>query len=134
MDPNRWELIQAEIRNARERLRAARSLLDAGLTPDAISRAYYAAFHAAKAALALHGLHAESHVGLRTLFGLNLVDKQIVDRRLGKILVELSERRESADYDVWSGMDVEDARKSVQDALEFIEAVEALVGAAGAAR
>lgn len=134
MDPNRRELIDAELRNARERLRAARSLLDAGLTPDTISRAYYAAFHAAKAALTLHGLHAESHVGLRTLFGLNLVDKKVVDRRLGKILVELSERRESADHDVWSGMDIEDARKSVQDASEFIETIEALVGAAGEPR
>lgn len=128
MDPNRRELIEAELRNARERLRAARSLLDAGLTPDTISRAYYAAFHAAKAALALHGLHAESHVELRTLFGLNLVDQQIVDRRLGKILVELSERRESADYDVWSAMDTEDARKAVQDASEFLESIEKLVG------
>lgn len=134
MDPNRRELIEAELRNARERLRAARSLLDAGLTPDTISRAYYATFHAAKAALALHGLHAESHVGLRTLFGLNLVDQQIVDRRLGKILVELSERRESADHDVWSAMDTEDARKAVQDASEFLESIEKLVGTTRSSR
>lgn len=134
MEPGRWELIEAELRNARDRLKAARALIDAGLTPDAISRAYYAAFHAAKAALALHGLHAESHVGLPTLFGLHLVEKHIVDRRLGKILVELSERRESADYDVWTGMDIEDALKSAQDAVEFIEAIERMVETARTSR
>jgi uncharacterized protein (UPF0332 family) len=127
VDVNRRELIDAELRQASDRLRAARTLLADGLVPDAISRAYYATFHAAKAALAWKGLHAESHSGLKAIFGLHLVEKRIVEPRLGKILSALMEAREAADYDVWNPVDDGDARRCVDEASEFVDAIRRLV-------
>ena len=66
-------MVVAEWNRARESLRAAETLTRDGLYADAISRAYYAILHAAKAALHVHDIVAESHPAVRRMFGLHLV-------------------------------------------------------------
>jgi uncharacterized protein (UPF0332 family) len=66
-------MIVAEWNRARESLRAAQALTQDGLYADAISRAYYAILHAAKAGLHVHDVAAESHPAVRRMFGLHLV-------------------------------------------------------------
>ena len=48
----------------REKLESARILLRTGRFDDAISRAYYAAFYAARALLLLLGVEARTHEGV----------------------------------------------------------------------
>ena len=50
----RHQQVQAEWRRAQKALQAAELLQQHGLVEDAISRAYYAIMHAAKAALLVH--------------------------------------------------------------------------------
>lgn len=66
-------MVVAEWNRARESLRAAQTLTRDGLYADAISRAYYAILHAAKAGLHVHDVAAESHPAVRRMFGLHLV-------------------------------------------------------------
>jgi uncharacterized protein (UPF0332 family) len=66
-------MVLAEWNRSRESLRAAQTLTRDGLYADAISRAYYAILHAAKAALHVHDIVAESHPAVRRMFGLHLV-------------------------------------------------------------
>jgi uncharacterized protein (UPF0332 family) len=54
-------LVSAEWLRAYDALQAAKNLTGDGLYADAISRAYYAILHAAKAALHVHDVAAESH-------------------------------------------------------------------------
>ncbi len=54
------DLIVAEWHRADESLRAAGLLAEQGYHADAVSRAYYAALHGAKAALFVQGVTAES--------------------------------------------------------------------------
>jgi uncharacterized protein (UPF0332 family) len=58
-------MVLAEWNRARESLRAAETLTRDGLYADAISRAYYAILHAAKAGLHIHDVAAESHPAVR---------------------------------------------------------------------
>ena len=51
----------AELRRARKPLRSAETLCEGQLIEDAVSRAYYAIMHSAKAALLVHEAIAESH-------------------------------------------------------------------------
>jgi len=44
-----------------------------GLYDDAVSRAYYAVFHSARAALKIKGIETVSHKGLISQFALHLV-------------------------------------------------------------
>jgi uncharacterized protein (UPF0332 family) len=54
------ELILAEWRRAQQALRAAEVLISEECYSDAVSRTYYAVLHAAKAALYVHGVTAET--------------------------------------------------------------------------
>ena len=65
-------IVLAEWRRASEALRGAELLAAEGCCADAVSRAYYAVLHAAKAALLANGIEAGSHATVRRLFGLHL--------------------------------------------------------------
>jgi len=73
MEPNVREMILGQIAKADEKLSAAKSLLKEGFLDDAISRAYYAIFHAASAVLFSERINAESHSALKDMFGLHFV-------------------------------------------------------------
>ena len=60
-----------EAQRGDESLRAAEELLRLGLHNDAISRAYYAAYHWARAVLFTRGLESKTHRGVNQLLGLH---------------------------------------------------------------
>lgn len=68
MTPGQRERAESELATAAEALREASALLDLGLSRGAVSRLYYAVFHAARAALVSCGLHAKTHSGQLTRF------------------------------------------------------------------
>lgn len=74
-----------------------------------VSRAYYAAFHAAQAALLSEGQEANSHKGVVTLFGLFMIKTGKIDKHCGKLLANLKDDREKSDYEVLSFVDAETA-------------------------
>jgi len=106
---------------AKQKLRAAEKLLDAHEYDDAVSRAYYAVFHAAQAVLLTEDLKADTHRGLVNLFGLHFVKTGKVDRKYGKYLANLKDDRETSDYEVFSPIDEQTAKRSVGEAREFLE-------------
>jgi len=120
----RTELIKGYIAKGRDKLSAARDLSQRQHYDDAVSRAYYAAFHLPQAALLVEGQQAESHKGVVMLFGLLLVKTGKIDRRFGKILANLKDDRESGDYEAISFIDEETAKRAVEAAEEFCKAVE----------
>lgn len=105
MDNTQRELIRGYLSKARDKARVARELLAKGEWDDAVSRAYYAAFHAAQAALLTEGQRGETHKGLITLFGLLLVKTGKFDKKWGKFLASLKDDREAGDYDALSWID-----------------------------
>ena len=72
--------IQAEWRRSLKAQGAADLLLEAGFYEDAVSRAYYAVLHAAKAALLARNIITESHTSVRRLFGKELVQQGLLKR------------------------------------------------------
>ncbi|MCP9463073.1 MAG: HEPN domain-containing protein [Nitrospira sp.] len=124
MDKAQQELIRGYLAKAREKARVARDLYAKGEWDDAISRAYYAAYHAAQAALLTEGQRADIHKGVVTLFGLLLVKTGKLDKRWGKLLSNLKDDREAGDYDALSYLDEETARRAVREADEFVAAVD----------
>ncbi len=73
MDKATASLLRGSLEKSQEKLRVAEHLLQSGEYEDAVSRAYYSAFHAAQAALLTEGLTARTHQGLVNLFGPHLV-------------------------------------------------------------
>ncbi|WP_447975006.1 HEPN domain-containing protein [Nitrospira sp. Kam-Ns4a] len=123
MDRTHIELLRSYLAKAEEKVRAARDLYGKGYWDDAISRAYYAAFHAAQAALLTEGQRADTHRGLVTLFGLLLVKTGKLDRRWGKFLANLKDDREAGDYEAVSYLDEGTARRALDEAEGFVAAI-----------
>ncbi|OGW41352.1 MAG: hypothetical protein A2Y97_08310 [Nitrospirae bacterium RBG_13_39_12] len=113
-------LINGYLEKAEKKLEVAKRLLASGDYEDAISRAYYAVYHATQALLLTEGQHAETHKGVVTLFGLLFVKTGKFSKNFGKYLANLKDDRESGDYEVFTYIDEETAQAAMNEATEFI--------------
>lgn len=116
-------LVQRRIETARRRLEAAQLLLGKGYTNDALSKAYYAIFAAAKAALATKGLESKKHAGVIGLFNRHFVKTGLLDKNLSKILAAARDARELGDYSDFFDASAEETAAQIEAAARFIEAV-----------
>ena len=118
------DVSQKELIRAKKALSAAKALLEFQLYEDCVSRAYYAVLHAAKAALALEGINAQSHVAVRRRFGLNLVKTGKIEKDFAQILTKEKEDRDLSDYNIHIEIDRDTAEKRVIDAEKFVKRIE----------
>ena len=119
--------VVAEWRRAMESMGAARSCLRDGFYADSVSRAYYAILHAAKASLQLHGVTAESHTGVRRMFGLHIVRTGLVESDWAAALADSADERISSDYDAATQFDEADARDACERAEAFLNRIRSLL-------
>lgn len=97
-EPSREE-IEKQLRKADEALEDAEGALGAGLSETVVvNRLYYACFHAAQATLYDRGHDPESHRGVLSLFGSEIVVDGPAPREQGRFLNRLSDLRRQADY------------------------------------
>lgn len=126
---NRRANIAEEWTKSREALRAADALTAVGLHNDALTRAYYAAYHAACAVLLTEGIEARSHEGTISLFGERFAKRGKLPTELGRDLHELRALREKADYGRGFQATEDDTRRDIARAHRLCDAVAAwLVG------
>jgi uncharacterized protein (UPF0332 family) len=90
--------VRAEATRGGEALRAARELLRIGLLHDAVSRAYYAALHVARALLLTEGLDPKTHAGVSSMLSLHFIVPGRLAATHGKELARLEQFRAEADY------------------------------------
>ena len=124
MDESTSQLLDSQMKKARQKLDVASKLIESGDYDDAVSRAYYAAFHAAQAMLASQGVEADTHAGVRTLFHLHFIKSKRLDPKFGRYLKNLKDDREEGDYDIVSTVDSEIARNGLREAKEFVDEAE----------
>jgi uncharacterized protein len=116
-------MVLAEWLRAYASLQAAKNLTGDGLYADAISRAYYAILHAAKAALHVHDVTAESHPAVRRMFGLHLVKPGEIEPEWSAYLTAGLDDRLAADYDVETDFSRKEARSECVRAEEFLKRI-----------
>lgn len=93
------ELFQTRSVHAREFLDAAQSLLASENLKSAANRAYYAVFHAMRAALAFDGIDMKHHSGIISSFRRLYIKARIFNTNLSVIISELYELRTGSEYD-----------------------------------
>src|SRR4051794_12982804 len=119
-----------EIAKALRLLAAAELLAQHGFHEDAVSRAYYAVFHAGCALLASIGRTVRTHDGLRAAVGEHFIRPGALDARFARILARTAADRNDADYNSASMFRPEDAADAIRGAKDFLAAVEASLTAA----
>ena len=114
------DVVLGEWRRAARTLSAAELLVREGYTEDAVARAYYAILHAAKAALSVHDVIAESHASVRGMFGKHLIRTGAIERTWSKQLAASLDDRLAADYDAAMFFSDAEARRECGSARAFV--------------
>lgn len=127
-DENAHRNARDEAARGDESLRAACVLLDNGLYNDAISRAYYAAFHWASAVLMAKGLQAKTHRGTIQLLSLHFVKPGLLPQDAANHLAHLETSRELSDYTGKPDFTEEQVRQAIAEAERFLNACKPLLG------
>lgn len=128
--PNRLANATSEISSASDPLRVARAALAMGAVRDALSRAYYAAFHAARALVLLQGLEPKTHGGLSRLFNEHVIRTGQLEPRFNLVLSRLQSYRQSSDYAYDFAVGADDAALEIEAAAELVDRARKIVAAA----
>ncbi|MBS7636097.1 HEPN domain-containing protein [Candidatus Bathyarchaeota archaeon] len=113
--------IKEELESAQTRLKAARLLFEKGMIEDAVNRAYYVFFHAAKAMLNAIGYDAKTHSGLISEFGLRMIKTNLVDKKFGQYFRKAFEMRESSNYEIGIIFGEEEVKTLIENSEEFLK-------------
>ena len=115
--------VKDSLQRADKALEAARHLLADRLYEDAVSRAYYAMFHAARAILFTKGIITKTHSGAITNFGIEIAEKGIVDKEYGRIFNRAFNLRQKSDYETGTRFKKEDVMEMVENTKRFLQVV-----------
>ncbi len=118
------ELARYRIKDANEKILSAEILLKAKQYKDAVSRAYYAMFSAARALLATKGYDSAKHSGVISLFNQHFVKEGILSKDMGRLLAEAKDIRERGDYGDYIIVSEDEAQKHLKRAKDFIKEIE----------
>ncbi len=124
-DPKTW-LDLADLR-----MDAVRSLMQSSFYDDAVSRAYYGMFYAAKAGLLTVGLTVKKHSSTVALFTQHFVRPGKIEARFVSLLGRAQQARERSDYAPSIPMKKSEAEQILADAETFITKMKEIVKAAG---
>ena len=116
-----------EARRGNEALAAAKHLFQGEFWNDSISRAYYAAYHWARAVLLTRGLEPKTHRGVVQLIGLHFVASGKLTEESASWLAHLETYRELSDYSSSASFDRGQAKAEIARAERFIAACRPLI-------
>ena len=116
-----------ELARGQQSLDAAAALIAAGLHADAVSRAYYGAYHHLRALLYSRGLEPRSHAGALHLLNVEFIRPGLLPSANNRLLSGLQRSRELADYDPAVVFSAEDATAALDDARAFAAQVRGMI-------
>lgn len=114
-EANRRHNLKREWELSEEAWQEAELLLEAGRARGALTRFYYAAFHAACAALLTEGIETTTHASIRSKLSEHFIKPGRLPNDLARLLALLQQLREDADYEREIAIDLEQARAARAD-------------------
>ena len=120
----------AEWRRAQASLGATDSCRRDRYYADAVSRAYYAVLHAARAALEYHGFTTVTHSATKNTFGLHIVRAGRIEPQWGSVIGDMADARRDADYKAALTFDETDADAAYAQSAEFLNRIRELLAGA----
>jgi hypothetical protein len=127
-EDNRLKNIAIETARGEDSLESARILLAAGKYADSVSRAYYGAFHYARALLLSSGEEAQTHGGLTRLLHRDFVREGKLDADIARLFSRLQNFRQDADYSAEVVFTPRAAAEELDAAESFIQAARDILG------
>jgi uncharacterized protein (UPF0332 family) len=123
-------MVRAMMAKAMQKLARAQQDLADGFPEEAVSRSYYAAFHAVTAVLATRGLSYSSHAQTIGAFSREFVKTGLMPAGSSRQLRRLFEDRQTADYDCLRTIDTQTATEAVAAAKALLDECQKHMGSA----
>jgi uncharacterized protein (UPF0332 family) len=108
---------------AAEEIRAAEKLLATGFPRIALTRAYFAVFHAVRARVYAEGLEPRTHSGTLHLFNVHFVKTGTYEAATSRLVARLQKFREEADYSRSFVIDDSGAREEIEAARGLVDRI-----------
>jgi uncharacterized protein (UPF0332 family) len=126
-DQERKELVQYRINRAKDTLSEVNIHVENELWNTAVNRLYYACYYAVSALLLQHKIQAQTHAGVRQMFGLHFVKKGLISRDLAKFYTEIFDKRQTSDYEDYLELNRDEVVTLLPLAEQLIEEIEKLL-------
>lgn len=126
-DELRVNIVLYRLSSARNCLGEVLSLKKDGYYNAAVSRMYYACFHAASALLIDNGIEVRTHNGVRQLLSKEFVLTGRLSRDKSKFYTNLFSQRQNSDYEDFINYTEEDIEELFPFAVEFIDTIADLI-------
>lgn len=123
----RHELVKYSITKARETFNEVNLHVENKLWNTAVNRLYYACYYAVIALLIDKDIHAQTHSGVRQMFGLHFVKAGLIDKESGRFYTDIFDMRQTGDYDDYIDFNKEDVLDLIGPANELISKIEILL-------
>ena len=123
MTEKQKDLCVYRVNQAEETVQSAKLCKENHFYKDAINRAYYAAFYAIKAVLAVEGVDFKRHKDVVAYFNQHYVATEKFEREMGKRIGRLKTMREDCDYDDFYVIERDEVLEQLRTAEIVIGAV-----------
>jgi len=123
----RQELVKYRITKARETFNEVGLHVENKLWNTAVNRLYYACYYAVIALLIDKDINAQTHSGVRQMFGLHFIKSGLIDKDSGKFYTDIFDMRQTGDYDDYIDFRKEDVLDLIEPANELISKIEMLL-------
>ena len=132
MEEHVRDYARLRLERAREELATASENIAHGRYRAAVSRAYYAVFYVASAALFSQSIQRTKHSGVESAFAEFLVRPGHIEPEFSRLYQKARRQREEADYAEDADVDEATARQTLADAARFVDRLESFLGEIGA--
>ena len=126
-DADRKEIVKYRINRAHETLQEVDIFIEHQLWNTAVNRLYYACYYAVNALLINLKIKAQTHAGVRKMFGLHFIKTGKIDKDSGKFYSILFDKRITGDYDDFVRQKEEDVLQLKLRAEKFIHEIDKLM-------
>jgi uncharacterized protein (UPF0332 family) len=123
----RQELVKYRITKARKTFKEVNLHVENKLWNTAVNRLYYACYYAVIALLLDEDIQAQTHSGVRQMFGLHFIKTGLIDKESGKFYTDIFDMRQTGDYDDYIDFKKEDVLDLIEPANELITKIEGLL-------
>jgi len=126
-EKERGELVLYRLTKAQDTIGEIDLLIDNQLWNTAVNRLYYACYYAVIALLINKGINAQTHAGVRQMFGLHFIKTGLMDKELGRYFSDIFDKRLTGDYDDFIDYQKDDVVGLIIPAKKLIAEIEKLI-------
>ena len=123
----RKELIQYRLVRAKDTLKEIDLHVKNELWSTAVNRLYYACYYAVIALLVSKEIKAQTHNGVRYMFGLHFIKTGIIQKELGKFYSDIFDKLQTGDYDDFVDFSKDEVIEMISPAQQLIDEIEKLI-------